>query len=1628
MKCTWQFKGHTFDSELELDEFILNGGVKLYSKYGDSVFSKPISQTAVNSKVESFKEKGAEKLFEKNDKYDNPFGSELEFEAPKKPRIGVTEFLEGLENIETGKLFFPEFITDTKEKNGETIIGYFPRKIEEWKRGVFSTQEIELFFDGDKTKVNQAFTNEQLMNFRQQLENKWKQQALIGTEIHKAFAYLLRTEHDGETVTASRDESWLFEAFRPKINSELLPDENLKQVIKYAKDLYNYLESIDDYKGATYHPEFVVWGDFIDAKGEQREFVGKLDLLLIDKRGISTIIDYKTSPDDFQTALVKNPTNTDQQYSKVKLQSFKYQLATYSILAKNMGIASASTKLFVAPIQLINFKKKDDVNWQFDGLKEYNNFLYNLTENLIESSQIEANLRQYFRDLTLSDSGVENIITELDEEFKQYFNNINLNTTEEDIARLIDERAVFNEDTNQWIYESGTGSSRSFSGKEEMTNWLSKMLKTQNAMVESVTEKIAEYINSKNDVDKHLSLASDKFLLEFNDGSLDWADKTFDQYLNGDYSVIDTDVFKKLWNVGILAIKNEYTKNIDVIKISNNILYGYTLQAEGQRKLSAKFVLDVEETSNPNSKMLEGNRGNMELMYTMLALNRLPESLRGYSINQVRVINPKLGSGTPVSNEELDYTFRTMNKYAKEKGLNVKNNNFESAIKLSNPYNQFIDKYRDAVRRHLNTTDNRWNAIVNCSNDFDKNVVGFDNVIVAEAKLRELMDLMESKYSYLSGDVDNLDLNDEVSQLYYRASQALSFLNNVDYVQQFEKSDRYLDNINILRSGATGTRLDNPGNLKNSNLNKTVQQTTIAYQNIRERMQDLKAELRTAMENLKKDKNFGYFGAHLFKNKVDLFTNLYRRVNGDLYFKELNDPSLLESERKLLEIALRIINTNRQGNKTPEQLQAMESAGTLSYYRVPLTPGGMNSFISVEGLMKTAKDWIKRLKPKRAAEEFDNSEAGFIAPTQAPTQKELFKTVDLPNHSIGRANLWKMTTMFDAGELDVSRKMLLSKHTEGYFEHDLENLILKHEFAYRQKDAMDKILPLIKAGMLNIRMQEIMTNTKYDEDIQYIKDYVKNKIYNRSLVDDKYKSVMYYKSLIMRTASRLALGFNPKQLYQNLEGIWKDIKLVIAKPDGSYNFSSKDMFLSFKDVMKEAWHFGNTRSKLELINELYALNDMDMEPNTYVERLMDDKSLLYNFDTLCFRFASRPDFYNRLTIFEAHMRHDGCWDAHSVQNGRLIYDWKKDTRFDQIAGIIESNNEFSNVRRIVNNSENKELKNQFALYVKYIKQLQSEGTTIKDANGVVRAIKLGDILPKAYTTQQSEGYKSVSDMLYGYYAHEKKALFQSTFAGSLLLQMYTYWSGKKNQYFAQSSPKLNGHYEQLTHNGVQYWMDENGNPTDIVTGIPYIVWRGQFQEGIAVTLHNMAQYLKKGIHDEGLIKGLPQGYEMIKNNMFGDTVPENLKTAYIYNLKALTYDLAAWLIVGNIMINALSEEAKSYVKDNQADNIGQALTNNSIMLGSNLLETSFVDFNFLESIGGRGINWTPFSVSMMTNTYVNFKKFLTGEQDLKKTAIKFTSASRQLHQVLDYLWDDSEERQALLDKRREEREEKQLNR
>ena len=61
-----------------------------------------------------------------------------------------------------------------------------------------------------------------------------------------------------------------------------------------------------------------------------------------------------------------------------------------------------------------------------------------------------------------------------------------------------------------------------------------------------------------------------------------------------------------------------------------------------------------------------------------------------------------------------------------------------------------------------------------------------------------------------------------------------------------------------------------------------------------------------------------------------------------------------------------------------------------------------------------------------------------------------------------------MTTTFDGGEDESTRLRHLNKkdRPEGYFEHDLEKLLLMHIQAYETKKAMDDVLPIMRAGQV----------------------------------------------------------------------------------------------------------------------------------------------------------------------------------------------------------------------------------------------------------------------------------------------------------------------------------------------------------------------------------------------------------------------------------------------------------------------------------------------------------------------------------------------------------------------------------
>ena len=145
-----------------------------------------------------------------------------------------------------------------------------------------------------------------------------------------------------------------------------------------------------------------------------------------------------------------------------------------------------------------------------------------------------------------------------------------------------------------------------------------------------------------------------------------------------------------------------------------------------------------------------------------------------------------------------------------------------------------------------------------------------------------------------------------------------------------------------------------------------------------------------------------------------------------------------------------------------------------------------------------------------------------------------------------------------------------------------------------------------------------------------------------------------------------------------------------------------------------------------------------------------------------FLTATAPDFMHRVSILVAKMMGDGCWEAHSLVDGKLVYDYKKDKRFEQYVN---------------NNTEHKDYLKQKSLYEKMIEEFNKAG--FKNAEG--KPIQIGDDLPQAYTPTESQSIKNHADLLYGHYDESSRALISDTFIGSFVLQYKTYITAKFEQ-------------------------------------------------------------------------------------------------------------------------------------------------------------------------------------------------------------------------------------------------------
>lgn len=1380
--------------------------------------------------------------------------------------------------------------------------------------------------------------------------------------------------------------------------------------------------------------------------------LGQLDLIVIDDDGNIEIFDYKCSPKEYS------------QFDSAKKRTFMYQLSIYRRLVEQLNlIHQKAIGINIIPIQFLDFNYQDDgfgsspaktgrvsisgIKLNYSG-KNYSNIIKDLDKEI--DSSIDENLNiimpvaKKAQDSDNIASNVQEFLSKVFPEYADFRDYSDESKLDKRITDFIERNGGIQKDqtVNNKYYLHIKRSKRTYEGESEVDIFdqiKQEWRKAAGSAQERAKKLHKALFEAQNDYAtfQHKSIGK---LHDPENGSYQWAEKVLKKYATPEWEVItetteyfNPEVVKILTAHGVILAKNKFSNVIDVIKCSGDNLFApnYLTSPSGKSKyLLGTFLTDDQQTGQQDSLTLEAVNGNIELMEVMALLNQIPGTLGkfGGMIGEIKVLNTdgsKGIGGISASNEQLLYNFNRLYTLGGFKDNNLSANaglNQKGPIKFCS-YTDLVAKQFLAIKEKQKDDDN-FNifdeSVISLGDSLHQSVLNNSNKEAQIIELTKLKEELEDSFPELKGkpitDIDYIQHPESI--IYNNILQAIAELSGVQIVQQIENHPKYFDHIStILQQGLNGSYTDNPGTLKSPNLNKMAYITERGYQNVRVAVTKFNEELHKELQEYKQAKSFGWGQKVTVGNQASLYKNLYdeeAKKNGLFQFKKLNDPSLLPAEQKFLNFAVRKLALDRYGsqvmtdNKFDEaKFMAIYNANPDEVLQVPLIRASFGSTVaSSGGLLNAIKVVFRNLLPSNIKKYLSGKVYEFLDTSgEKGNQKskakagELYEMINRIKNSYNPELRDKLLTTYDSDTKQVINNI-------DQYEINLERLLLSSNMALNMEKELNKIFPTLKAIVVGLSMQGIIQNTEFDKDIQYATDYIKNKIHGLPLEDiESFGVARLLGTELMSMTSKVALAFNPLQLYQIIDGLWKDIMLILQKPDVAIPddsvFTKKNMVDSFFWITKDAYsHWGDKPSLGEALNRLYGINDMDI--NVFQDRISSDNAGFFNFWSLGFRFSSRPDYYNRMTIFGAQMRKDGSFEAHSIDDsGKLIYDWKKDKRFDLYANQKEVGSE--------------KWKQQKALYLTMAQEFIKEGATNNDGS----LFMLGDdsnptALPRAYTTQQSESMKALGDKIYGYYSHEKRSMLQSYTLGALFMQMHTYWSSKKNQYLTGHGFTQQGNYEQYKQiqadgSVKEYWLDENGLPTEENTGVPFMVWQGRPQEGIVVTLMHLLHDLAIGEHDE---KGdiltdengnQLKGWSYMFDKNFGEHTDKKLKALYRANMTQLGYDLFMFLLMGMLIAPSLLTATQKYTKEQGNSNLNQAIVNTSLLGLVKMFKTSTDDFNMIKSIGGQVVDWDPFSLSMLKNLTRQSKDLLFSDRDSYDILTNIFAASRNTKPLFDYV-------------------------
>ena len=1393
--CHYTFQGQEFNSYHELlnklDEYFRTDGANELESINDVVYSKSNFQDVQKQRID--------KIRQDNLKFAT---ASLVNGAPifEGNKLSVLEFLDSPEcKINTRQLVTPFNINDYIEESTKHYIE---------KQGLDESDARALVY-----KEIEQWEN---------IKDDAKYVHILG---------------DGSALLEDDDA-----VFKEKVKN-IIPEKFNNVLIKLKDQLkYTYIKEKGKYKDSI-----AVKNLNIKAKLKEidKDIFGHIDWLFVGQDGV------------LHAYVIKSTSQSPRDWTRVKVDKYKYELAFLSQMLANNGINVKNIDLNIIPVQLgyngknLNYVRVHNVE-QYSSKRSGNGYAMDkydkavahfVTSNAIPQhissepiKRAEEVSKAIFPTLNLRVDGIGKSA----EEWIQYAPSVDPEGTEPLVITQVNEI--------DHAYEV------KINGK--VTNITSnKPRKYNKEILKLVRKHVTELDDKKGYTTQRLK---DAIINSFDKGFMTFSTvpglksmsiqleavlgKYFADYEEDEQTkkkIYKWEILPDLVDANVIAFRNKDTNKLDLILLSAFDIRAKADIKKGQKNILAAYKYDSEYID------LEGDYGNVEAVRAMELLNEILPQLGNVKLGTLGVlstINNAPYRAYNIGEFNKNYFQNILSIVNSEnKGLNAKNNFVQAT---------FSDPVEDIISEYNRITEGKSDSYKKEYDQFGfEELANSENTLAQQRALENILTDMQRQYTFLSDpelvekaiDQNTNQLTHNIATLYELVARAYIALRG-----ETPKNKNSLNKMNTLFF--TAPTVDDE-NIRIVVDNLQITHDTVAEEFIKEYDNGIRRMFDTFYDKCGYSKAQNY----LIGNQTAQFSNLIDPDEELMSFKNPYDMSndLKTYERELLkEVLYRLDKINRNGNSKFSSPNDAKIADYIEkhpeYLWVPLERASGSSVAqSKESILASMKNFAHKVK--NASESFDEFVQGVTSEEREllGNDKDSFYNMTLKNPF----SLSMPTSAANINSTIKSRKNMLDKYGKGFFETNVESLLVDFLAKHISTTQYNKLLVASKALLLELHLTGNYNGNKdtVDKEIKYIQDYLKVNVFKTSIMTPAEKKIVGIITPLKRVVSHMLIGGNLiSALRDCIEGAEQNFIRSVIKLNT--DLDPKDVSAAYAYVWKNSKANAMSQNLLSKLCLRYRISNTDV--GRIAERAKTSRNGIYNFSNIMYSTLRCPDFLNRMTLFVAKCMHDGVWEAISLDaDNNLVYDWTKDARFKDFKHGVVGSPEYKKAK---------------AAYFSRIREYNQEHP---DA-----PLAMTDNLPEPYSRRSINAIRSLGDNIYGSYDKGKKQMVENASYGVVFGTFITWMNGIVNNYFM--STQKNGvsmmtEEQEVDEQGRKLFFDENGNITNDDTGMPVTKNVPVIVQGILPTFNTLINIAKDGGISETM--KFIKGNKMVKANVFKAT-------------------------------------------------------------------------------------------------------------------------------------------------------------